>query len=179
MPGGQNFRQWYAMRRAMQQRGTWHGSNAPTHSVPALEEGEPPPQRPRRSGTLQTRADQDSTPEGSPNDPIAGFTPESSSSSDSLPPLESSPTSEGTLWHIMALRYLHGLKLILRYYGMLTLMMRLIESLKNSLLILIACWVFVGIWICIWFLLMVLDMLMGLILESLLLRKLFLMLLAT
>lgn len=74
----------------MQERGTWQGGNRPTHSVPAQEEGEPPAQRPRTS-TLQTRAEDDSTPEASPSDPLVG-----ASSSDSSPPaLESSPDSEG------------------------------------------------------------------------------------
>lgn len=41
MPGGKNFRQWYAMRARLQREGRW------THSVPQQEEGEPPAQRPR------------------------------------------------------------------------------------------------------------------------------------
>lgn len=98
MPGGHNFRQWYAMRRAMQERGTWQGTNRPTHSVPAQEEGEPAAQRPR----LQLRPES-SPEEGSPSDPIAGI-----SSDDSPPPLESSPTPEGRIWLILALLFLHG-----------------------------------------------------------------------
>lgn len=69
MPGGSKYRQWYAMRSAMQERGTWRG-NQPTHSVPEREEGEPAPKEPRTS-------------EPSPETP------------ESLPPLEDSPTEEG------------------------------------------------------------------------------------
>lgn len=78
------------MRQAMRNRGTWHG-NRPTHSVPEQEEGEPSAKQPR-TGTLQLRADQDSTPEASPSEPIAGYT---SSEDSSAPDLESSPTPEG------------------------------------------------------------------------------------
>lgn len=81
MPGGRNYRQWYAARKAMQERGTWRGRGAPTHSVPALEEGEPPAQQPR----LETEA----SVEGSPSAEAAPDTP------DSLPALEDSPTAEG------------------------------------------------------------------------------------
>lgn len=96
MPGGNKFRQWYAMRKAMQERGTWHG-NRPTHSVPQLEEGEPPPRRPR-TGTLQLRADEDTSPsQGDPDSPIKGIPSSSDSSStpESLPSLEASPTPSG------------------------------------------------------------------------------------
>nr|WDQ28110.1 nonstructural protein 3 [Bird parvovirus] len=73
MPGGSNYRQWYAARKAMQERGTWRGRGGqPTHSVPALEEGEPPAQQPRLE-----------EPEAGPSTP------------DSLPELENSPTAEG------------------------------------------------------------------------------------
>lgn len=68
MPGGNRFRQWYAMRQRLQQEGRWRGA---THPVPAQDEGEPPAQRPR--------LEQDTSPD----------TP------DSLPELESSPTPEG------------------------------------------------------------------------------------
>nr|WOP79077.1 hypothetical protein [Canary chaphamaparvovirus 2] len=86
MPGGSNFRQWYAARRAMQERGTWRGNSRPTHSVPAQEDGEPPAQR------LRLREGTDPSPDGSPSDPIAGASPETP---ESLPDLESSPTTEG------------------------------------------------------------------------------------
>lgn len=41
MPGGKDFRRWYAMRSRLKAAGKW------THSVPQQEEGEPPAQRPR------------------------------------------------------------------------------------------------------------------------------------
>lgn len=103
MPGGNSFRQWYAMRQAMRERGTWRGDR-PTHRVPQQEEGEPPRQR------LRLRENEPPSPDGSPSDPIAGGTPESSTS-DSLPELESSPTPEGRTWLILALLFLHGLNL--------------------------------------------------------------------
>nr|WOX03050.1 hypothetical protein [Psittaciform chaphamaparvovirus 6] len=69
MPGGNSYRQWYAMRQRLQNAGRWQG-NAPSHTVPDQEEGEPAPKTPRL----------DDSPE----------TPES------LPELEKSPTAEGT-----------------------------------------------------------------------------------
>lgn len=82
MPGGQNFRQWYAMRARLQREGRWQ------HSVPAQEEGEPPAQRPTPTEYWRTNAGLDvapNLPERSPSPP----TP------DSLPELEKSPTAEG------------------------------------------------------------------------------------
>nr|WGD01533.1 hypothetical protein [Chaphamaparvovirus sp.] len=86
MPGGSKFRQWYAMRKAMQERGTWRGREGerPTHPVPALEEGEPPAQRARTEG-----ADSVSGSSASPAAASSPATPES------LPELEKSPTAEG------------------------------------------------------------------------------------
>lgn len=90
MPGGTNYRQWYAMRKAMQQRGTWRG-RPPTHSVPQQEEGEPPAQRRREDRWYErTLAGQD-LPQPSDEDPGVS----SGQESDSIPELESSPTAEG------------------------------------------------------------------------------------
>lgn len=82
MPGGSNFRQWYAMRSRLQREGRWQ------HRVPQQEEGEPPAQRPTPDNYWRTNAGLDiarNLPERSP-DPA---TPES------LPSLEASPTAEG------------------------------------------------------------------------------------
>lgn len=68
MPGGEDYRRWYAMRARLQKAGKWHGKQ-PTHSVPEREEGEPAP----KIAATETRS---STP-------------------DSLPDLEHSPTAEG------------------------------------------------------------------------------------
>lgn len=68
MPGGNSYRQWYAMRQRLQREGRW------THSVPRQEEGEPPAQRQR----LEETAESPDTPE-------------------SLPELEASPTAEGKM----------------------------------------------------------------------------------
>lgn len=78
MPGGSKFRQWYAARDRMRRAGTWTGDR-PTHSVPALEEGEPPAQQPRIEETAGS------------GDSASPETP------DSLPPLENSPTAEGRM----------------------------------------------------------------------------------
>lgn len=58
-------KQWYAMRSRLQKEGKWHGGNAPGHSVPAQEDGEPPSKAPRL----------EETPEGAravPEDPEEG-----------------------------------------------------------------------------------------------------------
>ncbi|UNS41164.1 hypothetical protein [Psittaciform chaphamaparvovirus 3] len=68
--------QWYAARDRMRRAGTWTGER-PTHSVPALEEGEPPAQQPRLEEAANS---EDSASPGTP---------------DSLPELEASPTAEG------------------------------------------------------------------------------------
>lgn len=69
MPGGSKYRQWYAMKKNLENKGKWKGK-IPKHSVPAREEGEPAPKEPR-------------TQEGDTSDP------------ESLPPLEDPPTAEG------------------------------------------------------------------------------------
>lgn len=94
MPGGSKYRQWYAMRKAMQERGTWR----PKHTVPAQEEGEPVPKAPRWyertvAGTdLAQEYDTEYTGEGTSR---AAPAPAEQSSDDEPPPLESSPTPEG------------------------------------------------------------------------------------
>lgn len=83
-----NFRQWYAMRKSLQQRGKW------SHPVPRQEEGEPEPKQPRWYERTNAGLDVAANlPEESPT-PSAADTPES------LPPLESPPTEEGTSWRI-------------------------------------------------------------------------------
>lgn len=75
----------------MQQRGRW------THGVPAQEEGEPPAQRPRNDWYERTLAGLDvgaplerTPPEAQPIAAPAAAT------EDEPPPLENSPTNEGT-----------------------------------------------------------------------------------
>lgn len=87
MPGGSDFRKWYAMRAAMKAKGKWHGKK-PTHSVPEQEEGEPEPKRP----ATETDAAEATTAGPSTGE---GAVPSSSSTPDSLPPLEEPPTAEG------------------------------------------------------------------------------------
>lgn len=85
-----NFRQWYAMRKSLQQRGKW------SHAVPAQEEGEPEPKQGRWYESTNAGLDVAANlPEKSP-------TPGPASTPDSIPPLEASPTEEGTSWHIQA-----------------------------------------------------------------------------
>lgn len=72
MPGGKNFRQWYAMRSRLQQQGRW------THSVPQQEEGEPPAQRPRIEETTEDDdepppLESSPTPEGKMTSFATGF----------------------------------------------------------------------------------------------------------
>lgn len=100
MPGGDKFRQWYAARKAMIERGTWRGKDAPTHKVPALDlqAGEPAPKIPR-DGPLFGRISA-ATSDSSPNSEVAPSVANTVSDSnpdtpDSLPPLESPPTAEG------------------------------------------------------------------------------------
>lgn len=112
MPGGKDYRKWYAMRKAMQERGTWKGKQ-PTHAVPEQEEGEPPAQRPRHStwyertiagadlsSSLDNQANQLQPwvhpDQAHPEDPLEG----PSTLLDTPPALENTPTAEGNviLW---------------------------------------------------------------------------------
>lgn len=86
MPGGSKYRQWYAMRKAMQERGTWKGNAK--HSVPNQEEGEPAPKQPRWYERTIAGADLGGPLDSGP----------SSAESDGPPPLEDSPTPEGESW---------------------------------------------------------------------------------
>lgn len=97
MPGGKNYRQWYAMRAKLIAEGKWKGK-VPSHFVPQFEEGEPRPKQPLRGSLFERAAD--STPETSPNSEVppsqADTIPETPPSTpDSLPPLESPETEEG------------------------------------------------------------------------------------
>lgn len=90
MPGGTNYRQWYAMRKRLQEQGRWRGREGATHSVPAQEEGEPEPKR--------HEADVPETPSPShvsESPAWSDVTHVSESTPESLPPLEATPTSEG------------------------------------------------------------------------------------
>lgn len=100
MPGGNDFRKWYAMRKAMQERGTWTGKKPPPHKVPALDlqSGEPAPKIPRE-GPLFGRITEPS-PDTSPGSAIAPSSAETVPDSnpptpDSLPELEPPYTAEG------------------------------------------------------------------------------------
>lgn len=113
-----NYRQWYAMRNRLIQAGRWRGAqdlyhNPPGHRVPALEEGEPQPRRPRLGPLRDNVTDGEPEPQfralapdtpssGNDSTPVPGTglpaaVPESEPSTpDSLPPLESPETAEGT-----------------------------------------------------------------------------------
>lgn len=97
MPGGNKYRQWYAMRDRLQKAGKWKGK-IPSHYVPELEEGEPRPKEPALGPVFGTVAlptpeqspDTEIPPsQGSPIPETPGSTPES------LPALESPETEEG------------------------------------------------------------------------------------
>lgn len=92
MPGGTNYRQWYAMRKRLQEAGKWHG-RPPTHSVPLQEEGEPSSKTP----TPEEHWASETSSGGSVIQPTQGDpVPESQvSTPESLPDLESPPTTEG------------------------------------------------------------------------------------
>lgn len=63
MPG--NKAQWYAMKKRLQKAGKWTGDKAPSHPVPAREEGEPPEKR--------SREEEDPEPgDGAGSDPEEG-----------------------------------------------------------------------------------------------------------
>lgn len=109
MPGGKNYRQWYAARKSMQERGKW------VHNVPAQEEGEPPAQRARKWWEIPTNEYLLTAPAESPAAADAGSGAEADLSSgerDSLPELEASPTPEGRPWLILASLCLLGLRRI-------------------------------------------------------------------
>lgn len=89
MPGGDRYRQWYAMRKKLQAEGKWKGQ-VPTHSVPATEEGEPAAKDPRLDSG-DSSPDTPSVLEGAGSD---SGSPGSSTDS-SLPPLEEPWTVEG------------------------------------------------------------------------------------
>lgn len=72
-----NFKQWYAMRKSLQEKGKW------THGVPRQEEGEPPTKKPRA----------EPTPTPTPTAAAAA----EEDSDDSIPPLEDPPTAEGRM----------------------------------------------------------------------------------
>lgn len=98
MPGGKDYRQWYAARKSMQERGKWK------HSVPRQEEGEPEAQRPRLWWQIPSNQ-LDLAPYGPAESPTgatgtAGDSPASGGTEDSIPELEASPTPEGngTSW---------------------------------------------------------------------------------
>lgn len=103
MPGGEDYRRWYAMRDRLKKAGKWHGKDPPTHKVLELEEGEPRPKNPKGYKTHGYYtfgiAAQESSPEGSvvgPSDsePVPE-TPGSPETPESLPALEEPPTDEG------------------------------------------------------------------------------------
>lgn len=97
MPGGDKYRQWYAARAAMKARGVWKGKQ-PSHFVPEWEEGEPRPKEPALGALFERVANPSSDDDSPPIPPSQGSTvPDSNPSTpDSLPPLESPETAEGT-----------------------------------------------------------------------------------
>lgn len=78
MPGGEDYRRWYAMRARLIKEGKWK------HRVPQQEEGEPEPKRHEGEEDAPGAADSN----GGSDAPEA-------STPDSLPPLEDPPTAEG------------------------------------------------------------------------------------
>lgn len=99
MPGGTDFRRWYAMRKRLQQEGKWKGKDI-SHKVPILdlEAGEPAPKNPALGPLFGSVAQP--TPDNSPDSvvppSVADTVPDSNPSTpDSLPPLESPATAEG------------------------------------------------------------------------------------
>lgn len=111
MPGGKDYRKWYAMRKSLQERGKWKGKQ-PTHSVPQQEEGEPPAKQPSKGhgwyaktiagADLAQSEDEWEPPYGwdtgapyPPAQPSTSAAATAPPADDSPPPLESSPTPEG------------------------------------------------------------------------------------
>lgn len=84
-----NFKQWYAMRKSLQERGKWR------HPVPAQEEGEPVPKHARWYERTLAGLDVGGPLEKTPPTPSPVPAPDPDTP-DSLPPLENSPTDEGT-----------------------------------------------------------------------------------
>lgn len=99
MPGGEDFRRWYAMKKRLQAEGKWKGKQ-PTHKVPALDlqAGEPEPKTPRLGSLFERAAEpsSDSSPDSHVAPSIAETVPDSNPDTpESLPPLESPATAEG------------------------------------------------------------------------------------
>lgn len=93
-----NFRQWYAAKKAMQERGTWRGKAS--HTVPQQEEGEPSARKPRLwwekpSNELDVASPLESPPAAQPTPGTSGGLGREPDSPDSIPALEGSPTEEG------------------------------------------------------------------------------------
>lgn len=152
MPGGDDFRRWYAMRQRLRQAGKWHGKDKPTHSVPQQEEGEPAAKEPKLKDPRSTGATWGGkTP--SPESPFPGnkdvlrVQSKEPETPESLPPLESPPTAEGK-WHTLRrdLVSLHGLNLQQDYYPVSMTNLQLSVYVDNCLLISILFWGAGGIW---------------------------------
>lgn len=87
------------MRKSLQERGKW------THPVPQQEEGEPAPKHGRWYESTLAGLDVGGTVEKTPPTPSPAAEPDTP---DSLPPLEDSPTDEGTPCRIQGSVYWPG-----------------------------------------------------------------------
>lgn len=92
MPGGEDYRRWYAMRQRLQKEGKW------THRVPAQEEGEPAAKQQKKwwehpHNQLDLGPPLEKSPE--PQSDAAGTSSGTVGTPESLPGLEDSPTAEG------------------------------------------------------------------------------------
>lgn len=96
------------MRKSLQERGKWK------HPVPAQEEGEPEPKHARWYERTNAGLDLGAPVEASPTQSPAVRSDAGEGTADtpdSLPPLEDSPTAEGTPWPVLAFLSLPGLNL--------------------------------------------------------------------
>lgn len=87
MPGGNEYRKWYAMRNRLQAQGKWKGT---THPVPEQEEGEPPAKEPRTGG-----GDGTGDSGGDPGEGTSTLTNYRTASRTPDPVLDTTPTAEG------------------------------------------------------------------------------------
>lgn len=130
------------MRKSMQERGKW------THGVPRQEEGEPAPKQPRWyeqriAGADLAQGEKTPTPAPIP-------APEAAAADDpeeGPPPLEGSPTDEGTQCHTQASQFWLGLDMMHQCW-MESRKRLLIISVSSCCVTLSVFWVFVGTWNC-------------------------------
>lgn len=149
MPGGEDYRRWYAMRDRLKKAGKWHGKNPPPHYVLELEEGEPRPKNPKgyktdgyyQFGIVAHESSPEEIVQGTPPEAV----PETPGTPESLPELEGTPTEEGK-WRAPVFRYLCGPRMMRLFFKILRGRLE-IEWNGKYYPMYVYCLMYVGIWI--------------------------------